>query len=50
MMRAPRNRTSMTMLPMLVAGPASRNTSAAPGLSPFITSAAATGVASEAHT
>ncbi len=41
-MRAPRNLVSTTMLPMLVAGPASRNTSAAPGFSPFMTSAAAT--------
>ena len=47
--RAPRKRVSTTMLLMLVAGPASRYTSAAPGFNPFMTRAAATGVEAEAH-
>ena len=47
--RAPRNFNRTVMLPRLVAGPASRNTSAAPGLRPFSTRVAITGVAADAQ-
>ena len=47
--RAPNWLTMMAMVPVLVAGPVIRKMSAAPGLNPLATSAAAMGVLAEAQ-
>ena len=47
--REPNWLTMMAMVPVLVAGPVIRNTSAAPGLNPFATKAAAMGVLADAQ-